>query len=257
VSCGLRAFLLYGLKLQRLSCDQRRRGPSRAQINNIGIRRLSRPLPQRALLLPSLWGQTGEDRAPGQDATVADEEALNRLKSQDKEALALLYERHAQLVLKIAFRVLRDAGEAEELMHTVFLHLYQKAELFDAAKGGGKAWIVQTAYHRALDRREYLEHRQFYSGTDSAQLADTVSGGSNVEREVGARLDREQLLKAIEELPENQRQTLTLYFFEGMELREISERFGESFINVRHHYYRGLEKLRRNISVRRLRDRRL
>ncbi len=186
---------------------------------------------------------------------MTDEDALDRLKMQDKDALALLYERYSKLTLKIAFRVLRDYGEAEELMQNVFLHLYQKAELFDASKGTGKAWIVQAAYHRALDRREYLEHRQFYFGTDFTLLADTLSGGNNVEREVGSKLNRERLLEALEDLPENQRVTLTLFFFEGLDLREISERLEDTFINVRHHYYRGLDKLRKNTIVRHLRER--
>jgi RNA polymerase sigma-70 factor (ECF subfamily) len=60
------------------------------------------------------------------------------------------------------------------------------------------------------------------------------------------------LRRAFEELSEKQRQTLTLYFFEGYTLREISQRLNESLANIRHYYYRGLERLKASVDVRSL-----
>jgi RNA polymerase sigma-70 factor, ECF subfamily len=190
-------------------------------------------------------------------SAISDEELLTRLKRQDKDALALLYERYSRLILTIGFRILRDRGEAEDLVQTVFLYLFQRAELFDADKGTARSWVIQVAYHRAIDKRTYLARRQFYLGTDLTVPPDTLSGGADVERETGLRLNGEQLLEAIAELPEKQRTTLEQFFFEGRDWEEISKRLGDSVANVRHHYYRGLEKLRKNPSVRRLRGRNL
>jgi RNA polymerase sigma-70 factor (ECF subfamily) len=78
-------------------------------------------------------------------------------------------------------------------------------------------------------------------------------GKSDVERETGAKLDFAHLQKAFEDLTLMQRRTLELFYFEGFELREISERLHEPFGNVRHHFYRGLERLRKSPSVQRLR----
>lgn len=197
------------------------------------------------------------ERPSEKPSAVSDEELLTRLKSQDKEALATLYERYSKLVLTIGFRILRDRGEAEDLVQSVFLYLFQKPELFDPEKGGGRSWIIQIAYHRGFDRRTHLAHRQFYLGTELTVAPDTLSGGVDVEHETGLRLNGEQLLEAIAELPEKQRTTLELYFFAGMDWQEIGDRLGDSVDNVRHHYYRGLEKLRKNPSVRRLRGRSL
>jgi RNA polymerase sigma-70 factor, ECF subfamily len=240
---------------------------------------LSTPFTPRALALPALWkgkavrceaeetaelpahsdaGDSAQSRREEQ-AALTDEEALTRLKARDTEAqqqsMELLFERYARLIHSIGYRVLRDWGEAEELVQNVFLYLYQKAELFDAGKGTAKAWITQAAYHRALDRRDYLTYRQFYLGTDLEGAPDTLAGDFDLEREIGARLDRKQLLKALEELPEKQAQTLKLNFFEGLNLREVSDWLGETLANTRHHYYRGLEKLRRSALVVSLRDR--
>ena len=185
---------------------------------------------------------------------MTDEEAMLRLRARDKDALTLLFERYSRLVLTIAFRVLRDYGEAEDVMQTLFLHLYQNADEYDPDKGSAKTWITQRGYSRALDRRDFLAYRQIYLGTDTDVQPDTLIGDFDLERMMGSKLLREQLLKALQELPEKQRVTLRMNFFEGLDLREISERLGDPIAHVRHHYYRGLEKLRRSALIRSLRD---
>jgi RNA polymerase sigma-70 factor (ECF subfamily) len=77
---------------------------------------------------------------------------------------------------------------------------------------------------------------------------------SDVEHDIGTRLDFSQLQGAFEDLTALQRQTLEMFYFQGLELREISERLGEPFGNVRHHFYRGLERLRKSPAVKRLRE---
>lgn len=184
----------------------------------------------------------------------SDEEAIARLQARDSNALNLLFDRYARLVLSIALRILRDHGEAEEVVQDVFFYVYQKASLFDPARGSGKAWIVQIAFHRALDRKAHLSRRGFYVGTDIDPLHDTLLGHSDLEQEVGSGMNRVLLERAFEDLPEIQRRTLNLFYFQGLELREISERLNEPLGNVRHHFYRGLEKLRKSAFVRRLRE---
>jgi len=185
--------------------------------------------------------------------SVSDEILLTQLKSRDREALAEMFRRHARLVFSIGFRILRDVGEAEDVVQEVFLFLFQRAELFDAAKGGAKAWIVQVAYHRSLDRREYLLRRNFYSGTDVNMLSDTLKGQDDVEDDVTSKLSRDRLKEAFHNLSARQRLTLELFFFEELDLREIAARLDESLENVRHHYYRGLQKLRKDAFVMELR----
>jgi RNA polymerase sigma-70 factor (ECF subfamily) len=157
------------------------------------------------------------------------------------------------MVYRIARGVLRDSGEAEDVVQEAFFHLYKKAALFDAAKGTAKNWILQVALHKALDRKAHLARRGFYVGTDVGVMGDTLLGRTDLDREIGAKLDRVQLEKAFEELPGTQRMTLELFYFEGLELREISERLNEPLGNTRHHFYRGLERMRKSVFVQKLR----
>ena len=226
-----------------------------------------------ALSLAAIW-RTEAERADGNEASrldlgrsgldgtaqlsdkteqVSSEEALLRLRGRDKAALGLLFDRYAALVFSIGFRILRDHGEAEDLMQNVFLYLWEKSALYDPEKSAAKAWIMQKCYSRALDRRDYLNYRQTFTGTNGTTQPDFLPGSFDLEREIGSRLNREQLLKALEELPERQRQTLTLSFFEGLDMQEIGERLGEPVKQVRHHYYRGLNKLRRSTLIQNLR----
>ena len=212
----------------------------------------------RALTLPLLRARTSQSPVAVAEKVTAtgqsDEEAIVGLQVRDTNALNLLFDRYARLVLSIALRILRDHGEAEEVVQDVFFYVYQKASLFDAARGSAKAWIVQIAFHRALDRKAHLSRRGFYVGTDIDPLHDTLLGHSDLEREVGSEMNRAHLERAFEDLPEIQRRTLNLFYFQGLELREISERLNEPLGNVRHHFYRGLERLRKSAFVRKLRE---
>jgi len=186
-------------------------------------------------------------------ASESDEHLMAGLQARDKRALDLLFARYSRLVFSIGYRILRDYGEAEELVQEVFLYVFRSAAMFDPAKGRARAWITQAAYHRALNRREYLTNRRFYVGTDADEPADSLHGDTDLDRELATKLDRVQLEKAFRELPEKQRRTLALFFFEGLALREISARLNEPLGNVRHHYYRGLENLRKSAIVKALR----
>jgi RNA polymerase sigma-70 factor (ECF subfamily) len=213
--------------------------------------------PERTLNIPFLWAKEkaasdssvslGERMSTSSDAVL-----MEALKERDHRALAELFRCYSRLVFSIGFRVLQDAGEAEEIVQDVFLYVYERAGQFDPVKGAAKSWIVQIAHSRSLDRRSFLQRRQFYGGTDIADFADTLAGAYDVERQVMSKWNLSQLQVALRELPEKQRRTLKLFFFEGVELKEIAQHIGETPENARHYYYRGLQKLRKNGLVRTL-----
>jgi RNA polymerase sigma-70 factor (ECF subfamily) len=207
----------------------------------------------RAISFPIAWSKTKERPvSPPEPAVPTDEEIMARLQADDAGAMEILFDRYARVVFRIARGVVRDNGEAEDLVQESFFYLYKKASLFDRSKGSLKNWILQIALHRALDRKAHLARRGFYIGTDVGALGDTLLGETDLDREIGAKLNRAQLEKAFEELPDIQRLTLELFYFEGLNLREISQRLSEPLGNTRHHFYRGLERLRKSSFVQNL-----
>ena len=71
----------------------------------------------------------------------------------DQEALALLFRRYASIVRGLAYKVLRDTSEADDLLQEIFLVVYRKCASFDASRGPARSWILQITYHRAVARR--------------------------------------------------------------------------------------------------------
>jgi len=182
-------------------------------------------------------------------ASPDDEALMLRIQDGDEQALGLLLERYAHAVLGIGIKVLRDREEAEELVQDVFFQVYRKCRLYDARRGTTRAWLLQAAYNRAFDRREYLQSRRFYENRRVDEVADIMRASSDVEYEVRVNQGQTILRRAFDELSEKQRQTLTLFFFEGYTLREISEQLKEPLPNVRHHYYRGLKHLKDSSNI--------
>src|SRR5260370_17406401 len=79
-----------------------------------------------------------------------------------QDALMTLFARSQHLVFDVALRIVRDPGEAEEVVQTVFLDIYRAVANFDSRKGILKVWILQYAYHRALHRKRHLASNHFY-----------------------------------------------------------------------------------------------
>ncbi|MGH9712832.1 MAG: RNA polymerase sigma factor [Candidatus Acidiferrales bacterium] len=206
------------------------------------------------LRVPAAWSTPAAEADAGTVAPTSDDVGLMaRVQGGDEAALGLLLEKHARLVLGIGYRILRDSGEAQELVQDVFLHAYRKCQLFDPSRGTVRGWLIRITCHRALDRREYLNLRRFYDGRNLEDFVDVFQATTNLEYEADLTRCEEALQVAFKDLSEKQRSTLELYFFEGYTLREISERLHESLANTRHYYYRALERLRASVHVNSLR----
>ena len=175
------------------------------------------------------------------DGNENDEQLLAQVALGSRDALGHLFRRHGRSIFNVAWRILRDRSEADDLRQDVFLYLFHKAKQFDATKGSAASWIIQVTYHRAIDRRRFLSSRQHYTSEVLNDEWMPVKYGQLSTDAIDGKAIRSRLN---EQLSEDQRSTLELHFFEGHSLREIAELRGQTVGNVRHHYYRALERLR-------------
>lgn len=165
------------------------------------------------------------------------------------DALAVLFDRYQKLVLSIALKIVRDPGEAEDVTQTVFLDVYRAVAQFDPSKGNTKVWLMQYAYHRAINRRQHLQCRDFYNVTElEGEALDTLPADAHATFGLSSAEARELVRQSMAALSDTQRSVIEMACYEGLSMREIAERTGDSFVNVRHKYYRGLQKLRSLIS---------
>jgi RNA polymerase sigma-70 factor (ECF subfamily) len=171
-----------------------------------------------------------------------EEDLVRALHAGDGEALKIIFDRYHRLVLVTALRILHDVGEAEDLMQSVFFEIFQKAKQFDPSRGTLSKWILQYAYNRSINRKNYLALRQFYNTVDlfnSDQEEIWITKVSLLPQEAVRLVD-----EALATLNCEQREVLELVFFKDMTLKEIADQRKQELGNVRNHYYRGLKKLR-------------
>ena len=206
--------------------------------------------------LPSGAGDTlsADSANPVTSSTEGSDEALLRgICENDRTALAALFRRYAAVVRGVAYRVLRNAAEADDLLQDIFLLVHRLCGTFDRSKGSARFWILQMTYRRAISRRRYLNSRHFYTHLDLDQAANQLGGGAGSDRSeasINDIIDRKEALQTwLTELSECQRQTLHLFFYEGYTFEEIAAQLGQTVGNARNHYYRGLQKLRKQISA--------
>lgn len=183
------------------------------------------------------------------DAAVSDEALIVQICEGNREALAILFRRHAGLVRGVAYRVLRDASEADDLLQDVFILIHRLCKTFDGTKAPARFWILQMTYRRAISRRRYLTSRHFYTRLDlddtASEVPDPRTSAGQFEDSIDGRLGNGGLPALFKALSESQRQTLHLFFIEGYTLDEIAAKLGQSRGNVKHHYFRGLDRLRK------------
>jgi RNA polymerase sigma-70 factor (ECF subfamily) len=185
------------------------------------------------------------------DLEPSDEALISLVCEESTEALGLLFSRYARVVRGVAYRVLRDASEADDLLQDLFILIQRKCALFDPARGPARFWILQMAYHSALARLRYLKSRHFFSRVDLQDVENQLSdsGTSNDSRQFGedGLLGTSGMNKILDALSADQRETLRLFFVEGYTLPEIAAKLNQTHGNVKHHYFRGLEKLRKHV----------
>jgi RNA polymerase sigma-70 factor (ECF subfamily) len=154
-----------------------------------------------------------------------DRELLARVARGDVTALRSIYEQHATRAITIAYRILRNREEAEDVVQETFLEVWRRSAQFDPGRGGAVAWVVTIARSRAIDR---LRARNI-AGRTIASAADETVGLLPVSPpspavETQRKRDERRVAAALSTLPPAQRRTIELAYFEGLSQSEIAAR---------------------------------
>ena len=173
---------------------------------------------------------------------LSDENLMQEVCAGNGDAFAVVFNRYHRLVHTVALRILRDASEAEDVTQTVFLEIFRNAVQFNPLRGKLKVWLLQFAYSRSMNRRNYLLVRHAYDAAELTAVDEVERFWSPAQLEWAE--TRWLSTEAMGCLSASQRQTIEMYFFDGLTCKEIAERTGSSYSNVRHHYYRGLDQMR-------------
>lgn len=171
---------------------------------------------------------------------IPDDVLACRLQAADPTAFPLFFDRYADFIRRIAYGILRDRAEAEDVTQTVFLDMHRAIDRYDPAKGKLRTWLLQYAYHRTLNHKKSLQQRGFYK----TSVLDTLDEQPLARRSLLSAEAIHAVRQGLALLSEDQRTTLQMIFLDGMEMNDVAQHLGQNVSNVRHHYYRGLRKLR-------------
>jgi len=141
---------------------------------------------------------------------------------RDSDAMAAIYERYQSMLRAVISGILHEGGETDDVLHEVFIQLWNRADRFLAEKGL-QGFLVTMAKRRALDRlRRRLAYRR---ATDRLETQMMAEFNDKIGRPHAkpATFDLFELLSTmIRLLPEPQQEVVELTFFQGLSQREIA-----------------------------------
>ncbi len=172
----------------------------------------------------------------------SDEELIRRLGAGDVSAIEVLYDRYAQILFPLAMRILRDRAEAEDLVHDAFVLLTERANQYVRERGTVAAWLITLVRNLTIDRTRRRDRR-------GALARDVVSfepvePARTPEMLAADRSTQGKVSRALASLPDVQRGTLMLAFFEGLTYPEIAERESVPIGTVKSRAARAIASLR-------------
>ncbi len=154
------------------------------------------------------------------DGERSDNELMLNISRGDADALAALYDRYASQALAVGIRVLRDRGQAEDVVQDAFLSAWRRASTFDGSRGSVGAWLMSITRNAAIDRQRGRFRHQA-GEVDIEDVAWRLST-PDVWDAVAGSLDRDRVRAALTELPPEQRETLEMAYWGGMTQQEIA-----------------------------------
>lgn len=184
-----------------------------------------------------------------EDGSSADRvaELLVRIAGGDDGAFGSLYDMLSSRVYGLILRVLVDRAQSEEVLQEVFLEVWQSAGSFVPNKGQGRSWVLTIAHRRAVDR---VRSAQAAGERDvRAGLRDLYTPSVAVDEQVELRIESRRVARALETLPEQQREALTLAYFGGYSQSEIAAMSGTPLGTIKTRMRDGLSRLRTELGV--------
>ena len=177
----------------------------------------------------------------------SDRELMAALAQGDRDALAVLMERHYRRIYRVALSYLRDPDEALDVVQETFVKAFQNAARWDARAEVG-SWLTRIGINQAIDRYRRVRRRRQSEQPLEDGAADHdgrwSDGGPSPERQVLGHELGARLAGALRGLPERQRAIVVLRHYDEMTLEEIADTLGVSLGTVKSSLHRAIHRLR-------------
>ena len=153
--------------------------------------------------------------------STSDGELIQRAADGDRSAFELLYQRYARPVFGLALRRLGDRGRAEDAVQETFASIWRSAGTYRPDRGPGAPWLYAVARNAIVDRARSRGETTF------ADPPEQVSPSAGPDEQTEAAYVAWRVHRAVEDLPEHERQVLELAYWSGLSQSEIAQ-----FLNI-------------------------
>jgi RNA polymerase sigma-70 factor, ECF subfamily len=189
------------------------------------------------------------DAAP-RPAAAVDGELVAQAAGGDARAIGLLYDRYGAVLYAVAYRIVGQGADAEEVVVEAFAQAWRDAPRFEAGRGSVAGWLTTIARSRALDLVRARSRRERMTAAAAEQPGAPPAMGELGADPAGS-LDQDerqrQVRQALDTLSPAQRQVIELAYFEGLSQSEIAERLKEPLGTVKTRVRLGMQKLRETL----------
>ena len=184
-------------------------------------------------------------QAPEQDDRAIELELLARVAKRERAAFEELYGRYANILYATAMKFLKEDADAQDVVQDVFIQIWDKAKLYDPAKGKPLTWALTLTRNRSIDRIRAIQRRtRLRDDFEKETVPDESAGVREALSGVDASEKNQILRDAVSQLSPQQRRVIELAFFRGLTQSEIAEQLGEPLGTVKARARRGLMKLK-------------
>ena len=170
-----------------------------------------------------------------------DDYLIDKVIKGENNAYAELVDRYKQMVYTLAYKIVKNREDAEEVAQDTFVKAYNALNDF---KGDSKfsTWLYKIAYYRSLD---YLKKNKRRVETTKLDISEEYNIASLDDAlDALEAKDRTEIIKhAIQKLPGEDSVLITLYYFETLSMNEISKVMGISSNTIKVRLFRGRKRL--------------
>ena len=204
------------------------------------------------------WARPADENSPQEtdlttsgartsDGEVSDASLLRAIQAGEQEAIAALYDRYSGVAYGLAMRITGDGTLAEDVVQDAYVSVWKQAGRFDPERGQVKSWLLTIVHHKAVDavrRRTNRNERALPEGPE-----EFIAAHGRPEEIAEATMDAAAVREAVRAIPDDQRRTIEMAYFEGITHVEIAERMGVPLGTVKSRLRIGLEKMRGSLRL--------
>ena len=184
-------------------------------------------------------------QAPEPDDRAIELELLARVAQRERAAFEELYDRYSNILYATAMKFLKEDADAQDVVQDVFIQIWDKAKLYDPAKGKPLTWALTLTRNRSIDRIRAIQRRtRLRDDFEKETVADESAGIREALSGVDAGEKSQILRDAVGQLSPQQRRVIELAFFRGLTQSEVAGELGEPLGTVKARARRGLMKLK-------------